>query len=133
MKRLLLLVTLFVFGIGIVSADILKLQATSLAYKSANDYGVWSEWSDWESCSILVVINTDQDRINIYSSTPQEYDIYDYEGESHDRDGGTTNTLKCIDANGLRCEMRLRQQRNGSWQLYVDYNDFMFVYNIERK
>lgn len=130
---------LFTLGVAIICsslmlhAEVLKFNATSLAYKSQNEYGYWSDWSDWESCNILVVLNLDAERIDIYSSSAQEYDIYDYQGETYDEDGGTTMTLNCIDADGLRCEVRFRQQSDGQWQLYVDYADVMWVYNIQRK
>ena len=110
-----------------------KLQATSYAYKYLNDYGYWTEWSDWEYSSVLIVINTDNDRINIYSSTPQEYDIYDSEDSYRDKDGGETTTLKCIDADGVRCDVRIRIERSGNRQLYVDYSNIMWVYNIVNK
>ena len=38
-----------------------------------------------------------------------------------------------IYSNGLRCGIRLRAQADGSLQLYVDYNDAMWVYGIRRK
>ncbi len=116
-----------------VSAEVHKWQATSLAFRTLDDYGYWSEWTDWEDCSILVVFNLNTDRVNIYSNETQEYDIYDYLDESYDNNGSKTVTLKCIDADGLRCTMRLRTQSDGQKQLYVDYSDFMFVYNIEPK
>lgn len=112
------------------SADILKLQATHLAYKYQNDYGYWSDWTEWESTSVLIVINTDTERVNIYSAEPQEYDIYDAGNEEYDSDGGTTTKFQCIDKSGLRCTMRIREQSNGQLQLYIDYSDFMFVYNV---
>lgn len=133
MKKLLLCLS-FLMLCGIASAsDILKWQATELSYKTADDWGNWSSWSDWEEVSILVVVNTATDRVNIYSSTPQEYDIYDYEPEKTDGEGGTTITLHCVDANGLRCDMRLRVQADGQVQLYVDYSDIVFVYNIQER
>ncbi len=117
-----------------VSAEVYKYQATSLSSKSFNEYGgYWSKWSEWEDCNILVVLNSSAERINIYSSVTQEYDIYDVLDMSYDDDGGKTTTFKCIDANGLRCDVRLRVQSDGQVQLYVDYSDFMFVYNIESK
>lgn len=70
---------LFTLGVAIICsslmlhAEVLKFNATSLAYKSQNEYGYWSDWSDWESCNVLVVINRVQ--INIYSHSPQEYDV----------------------------------------------------------
>jgi hypothetical protein len=133
MKKMLLCLS-FLMLCGIASAsDILKWQATELAYKTTDDWGNWSEWSDWEDCSVLIVINTATDRVNIYSSTPQEYDVYDTEPEVYDNDGGSSITFHCVDANGLRCDMRIRVQANGQVQLYIDYNDIMFVYNVEAK
>lgn len=116
-----------------VSAEVFKFQATSISSKYFNEYGYWSEWSEWENCNILVVINSSAKRINIYSSVTQEYDIYDSHDVSYDNDGGQTATFNCIDADGLRCDIRLRSQSDGQIQLYVDYNNFMFVYNIESK
>lgn len=130
-KSVLLLMALCVSVM--VSAEVFKFQATSISSKYFNEYGYWSEWSEWENCNILVVINSSAERINIYSSVPQEYDIYDSHDVSYDNDGGQTATFNCIDADGLRCDIRLRSQSDGQIQLYVDYNNFMFVYNIESK
>lgn len=133
MKRLFTFCAAILCGILLLHAEALKFNATSFAYKTQNNYGYWSDWSNWESCHILVVLNSDAERINIYSSTPQEYDIYDYLGESYDVDGGTISTFKCIDAEGIRCTIRFRQQSDGQWQLYVDYSNIMWVYSIQKK
>ncbi len=71
--------------------------------------------------------------MNIYSSSPQEYDIYDYGERVNESDGGITFTLKCIDKDGLRCSIRQREQPNGQMQLYIDYADVIVVYNIQMK
>lgn len=131
MKKLLILFIFFtLFGV-VNAAETLKMQATSLAYKSINRYGDWTEWSQWEDCNILVVIK--EDRVNIYSKVPQEYDIYYFGKEESDNEGGRITTLKCVDMDGQRCGMRLRIQSDGQIQFYVDYSDFMFVYNVEFK
>lgn len=133
MKKLLFLCS-FLMLCGTSFADeIIKMQATSLAVKTTDDYGYWSDWSDWEDCSVLVVINVTNDRVNIYSQTPQEYDIYDYSDEEMDDQGGTTTTFHCVDDDGVRCDMRIRIQADGQIQLYIDYSNLMFVYNVEPK
>lgn len=114
-------------------AQTYKLQTYSFSSRSKNSYGVWSDWSKWEASDMLVVINQDKDRITIYSRKVQEYDIYSYDGEEDDRYGGTTISYSCVDDDGLRCGIRLRAQADGSLQLYVDYNDAMWVYGIRRK
>lgn len=124
---------LVMFSIIELKAQTYKLQTYNFAFRSKNSYGVWSDWSKWESSDMLVVINQDKDRITIYSRKVQEYDIYDYEGEEDDRYGGTTISYRCVDDDGLRCGIRLRVQGDGSLQLYVDYNDAMWVYGIRKR
>ena len=120
MKRLFTFCVAILCGIFLLHAEALKFNATSFAYKTQNDYGYWSDWSNWEYTSILIVINSDNDRINIYSRTLQEYDIYDYMENGYDRDGGETITFKCIDADGVRCDVRIRIERSGNRQLLLD-------------
>lgn len=131
MKRLLLSILLG-FSAIITFAQTYKYRATELSLKTY-EYGRWSKWSDWEDVNILVVINTDKDVINIYSKTTQEYDIVEYLGEEKDGDGGSQVKFLCVNADGSRCHVRIRQQSNGQRQIYVDFSDIMFVYNIENR
>lgn len=133
MKKLLTLFTACIFGAVLVYADVFKYQATSMAIKSQNEYGYWSGWSDWKSTNILVVINVDNARINIYSQSPHEFDIYEYGEMIHESDGGISFTHKCIDEDGLRCNIRMREQSDGQLQLYIEYSDAIIVYNIQMK
>lgn len=121
------------FGIMFcVNAQTTKYYSTDFAYKVKNDYGQWSDWSKWESSRCLITISLDRNVINIYSEEPQEFDIYDSEGNVTDSDGESL-ILNCVDKNGLRCAVRLRVQNNGIFQLYVEYNDVIFVYCIEKR
>ena len=132
MKKLFFAVFVLLFGvIGEVEAQTYKFYSTDFAYKAKSDYGYWSDWSDWEPSHCLVTISLDRDVINIYSPSPQEFDVYDYRGESEDRSGGSTLELACVDQDGLRCTIRLRVQEDSTPQLYVDYNNVMYVYCLE--
>lgn len=132
MKKI-ILVLCFVFGALYANAQTYKYYSTYFAYKAKNDYsGYWSDWSDWQPSRCLITISTDRDVINIYSSTPQEFDIYEYVGDSSDPNGETAE-YRCVDADGLRCHVRIRRQNDGALQLYVDYNDLIYVYSIERR
>ncbi|MBO5816492.1 MAG: hypothetical protein J6R26_00890 [Paludibacteraceae bacterium] len=133
MKKILFTLALLLTFVGTISAEVLKMKATSVAYKYENEYGYWTDWTDWEECSILVVVDVDGDRITIYSSTPQEYDIYDSEYEESDGEGGTIQTFHSVDKDGSRCDLRIRITKDGDVQLYVDYSDVMLVYNVEMK
>lgn len=93
----------------------------------------WTSWSDWEDCSVLVVLNFNRETITIYSKEVQEYDIVSYEDVKDDNEGGQSLKLICVNEDGLRCHIRIRTLSNGRRQLYVDFNDMMWVYNIDNK
>ena len=129
MKRVLLFLLLLLPVCGAM-AQTYKFNTTSFAYKVyVNDQ--WSDWSDWESSHMLVVMNLERKVINIYSENRQDYDIYEYLGEETDNSGGKSLRLNCVNEDGLRCQIRLRIQSDGSKQLYVDFNDMMWVYGLE--
>ena len=110
-------------------AEVLKLKAYSFSARSTDHYGNWSDWADWSDCNILVVIGEDS-RVKIYSKENQEYDIISSEEEVSDHQGGTVTEYHCIDKDGLRCSLRLRVEKNDNIQLYVDYDNLSFVYNV---
>ena len=134
MKKILTLIVIsFMFISNEIIAQNLKYYTTDFSVKIKYDDGSWSNWSDWEDSHCLVNINLDREEINIYSSTPQEFTIYKYEeGSIYDNDGGEQIKLFCVDKDGLRCTIRLRIYEN-TLQLYVDYNDVVYVYNLIEK
>ncbi|NHE58965.1 hypothetical protein [Cyclobacterium plantarum] len=111
--------------------QVIKLKTTALAMKFKHDDNRWSDWSDWERTSVLIV--ADDNRITVYSKEKQVYDIIENEGKKTDSDGDDVWSYFCINEDGARCRLRLikRNSRNGEAQLYVDFNDMKWVYNIE--
>ena len=133
MKRIYLLSFLSIFLLfGDCFAQTYKYYSTDFACKAKNEYGYWTEWSDWEASHCLVTISLDRNVVNIYSPIPQEFDIYDNLGESYDSDGQSL-TLCGVDTDGLRCHIRLRKQNNGVLQLYIEYNDVILVYCLTER
>ena len=134
MKKLILIVSLLLCAASFESlAQNYKYMSTDFAYKVLKSNGYWSEWSDWEDSHCLININLDREEVNIYSDEPQEFTIYDSSNTKLDANGGKQLKLKCVDSDGLRCVVRLRVQSDGQMQLYVDYNDLMYVYCIEER
>jgi len=89
----------------VLSQDVLKMRTSSFSYKVKNDIGRWTDWSDWESANILVVI--DDDRVTIYSKTTQEYDIIQVLDDYVDGDGDHTYPFRAVDQDGDVCKIRL--------------------------
>jgi hypothetical protein len=135
MRKFIVILTFLLCFAGIdVMAQNYKYMTTDFAYKVKNEYGRWSAWSDWEDSHCLVNINLDREEISIYSEEPQEFTIYEYsEDTTMDSDGGEQFEFSCVDADGLRCSIRLRVQSDGQMQLYVDYRDLMYVYCIKER
>ena len=117
---------LAVFCVMASATDIVKLRTSEYAFRSVGDNGKWGEWGDWEKTSMPIVLS--HNTLVVYSSTQQEYDIYETSayGDTSDR----TIKMSAIDKKGKQCELRLRHKDN-YWQLYVDYSDMSWVYNIE--
>jgi hypothetical protein len=38
-----------------------------------------------------------------------------------------------VNDDGVNCNIRIRAQKNGVRQLYVDFEDFSWVYNLDEK
>lgn len=132
MKKLFILLFVLFSFVQVNYAEVIKLRTSGIAYQYKNEYSnIWGDWSAWEDCNVLIVIDVDKDRITIYSQETQEYDVITETNQ--DTDGESTSYhYDCIDANGLRCQIRLRvydDYSKGS-QLYVDYYDMRWVYSI---
>lgn len=92
--------------------------------------GQWSNWLDWIATDIDVKINFDKAKIVIYSNEPQIYRLIE-EVEAPYDDGGQQIKYRMIDQDGDYGSIRFRKQYNGTIQLYIDYADIKWVYNIE--
>lgn len=112
--------------------QVYKLRTTAISYKYKINESSWSDWVEWEETSVLVIIDVNKERITVYYKEIQEYDIYQSEGKNIDDEGDERITYYCINKDGLKCRIRLAKlvSRGGGMQLYIDYSDVLFVYNI---
>lgn len=107
-------------------------KAYEYAYKLYDyDTELWTEWSDWLSCNINVLV-TDDDYLYIYSSKKQVYRATERVSEYYDDYGGKNIKFTAVDGSLKNCEIRVRSYK-GTTQLYLNYKDAMWVYNITEK
>jgi len=112
--------------------QVYKFKSTSFSSKyQINDYK-WSEWSEATESSVLITVDINKYRITIYSKTTQVYDIAKDEGKTTDNDGDDFYSFYCVNEDGLTCRVRLAKlnSQNGRNQVYVDFKDFKWVYNV---
>ncbi len=133
MKSKILLAFALLFFISYSAySQVYKNRAKQVAFKSKDSYGRWTKWTDWEDCNILIVTNLDNSKFTIYSKETQEFDIVKFYPKEYDDDGVETFRILVVDKDGLRCNIRQRFVKSDyySSQLYIDYADFLYVYNL---
>ena len=127
-KRLFILLVSLVISLTTL-AQTVWFTAFQFAYRETD----WSSWSPWQTCNIDVKFDYDTDQIIIYSRVTQVYQVYTYDGEKTDYDGGEQVQFGVIDQDNDRGKIRLRVERNGNSQIYVDFLNVHWVYNVRRQ
>lgn len=130
MKRFIAII-LLIFTITIsTQAGTLWYRSTSFA--SAKIINNRYYWGDWVDSDLAISIDLSNDVIIVYSQVRQIYKVV-REGEvSTDNSGGQQITFPVIDQDSDRGAVRLRVESNGNAQIYVDFNDVAWVYNVVR-
>ena len=129
MKRFLMIFALLV---SIVAANAQVQYYRSTAYAQANVYNGRYVWSDWQSSNMTITINLNTDMITIYSPRTQIYRVVSAGDAYNDSNGGRQVSFKVIDQDGDRGTIRLRIESNGNSQIYVDFSNVAWVYNVVR-
>ncbi len=124
-------IIVFIFAYHDANAqEIYKFRAKYVSFKEYNSYSGWKDWSEWDDINILIVIDTEDQRISIYAKETHTLDIYD----SDYSEEGEKNILKflSIDEDGIKCRARFIYYEDAEErQLYIDYSNFIVVYAVK--
>lgn len=127
-KLLIILLSLIPFVLQAQTIERYRATAVSINYK--NSYGNWVGYSAWESVNIP--IDFSESTIVIYSNVTQIYVITSIGNIYTDNKGGKVVPIKVIDQD-LDCgTIRLRRPAVGNLQIYIDFSDISWVYNLNR-
>lgn len=129
MKKLILLIVGLIISFT-AFAQSGYFNAYEFSYKLMKSNGSWTNWSNWESVNINVKIDVTNDKVIIYSDEPQIYHILQQETAPYDSNGEQIK-FQIIDQDGDYGYLRFRRQSNGTLQIYIDFADIKWVYNIE--
>lgn len=136
MKRIMLMFLLVIMtGVVLpsdVNAQVYTYRTFQYAHKQINAYGNWSNWSNWEESDMTMVINFNTDVVTIYSPKTQRYRITEFIRNFTDSSGGKQVEFAFIDQDGDKGHMRLRIETNGNSQVYIEFSNIMWVYNVRR-
>lgn len=103
-----------------------------MAFTSRVNETSWSDWSEFEEASVLIVLDVERERITIYSKEKQIFDIIEVQEVTTDDDGDDFWPLLCVDVDGITCTVNFAKlnSRDGANQIYIEYKDFNYVYNV---
>lgn len=128
MKKLLVLL---IFGFALSSKAQIQYYKTT-AYAYAKIYNNKYYWSDWYNSNIVLTINLNNDVITIYSPKIQSYKVYKVGSIENNRTIGSQLTFYVYDQDFDRGTIRLRVAPDKTSQIYVDFSDVAWVYNVIR-
>lgn len=124
MKKFILIFALLLGLTTTYAQNISYMTAYELAVKVDNN------WSDWVPCNITVKMDYDRGKITIYSDQVQIYTIIEHADSPYDTNGRQIAYI-VIDQDGDQGRFRFRQQNNGARQIYVDFADISWCYNVK--
>lgn len=126
-----MLLMAFSFATVSVAQNVQWYKTSQVSVRAKNANGVWGSWSDWQSCVVNIKFDLSNDVIWIFSSKTQKYIVTETLDPPYDATGRQV-MFKAIDQDGDICHIRLRIENNGNSQLYVDFSNVSWVYNVRR-
>ena len=128
-----LYIVLFFLGIGIQQSysQTYRFRTSGYSVLEKNERGKWGKWSDLSLVNITVTLDTNKNRILIYSRNIHLYDIQTYQPES-ESESDLVYSFLCKDNDGVDCTLSIitRKKQDNRKQLYITYPDHVIVYNI---
>jgi len=126
-------ISLLFLGIGIQQSysQTYKFRTSGFSVLEKNEKGKWGKWSDLSLVNIMVSLDTDKNRLVVYSRNIQLYNILVYQPES-ESENDLVYSFTCKDNDGVDCTVSIitRKKQENRKQLYITYSNHVIVYNI---
>ena len=126
-----ILLFFLVVGLQHSYGQVYKFKTSGFSVLEKNEKGKWGKWSDLNLVNIVVSLDTNKNRIVVYSNIIQLFEIIDYQTiEENDTD--IVYSFFCIDNEGVNCTLSIitRKKQDNRKQLYINYDNRIIVYNI---
>ena len=101
------------------------------AYQYTQKMSYASDFDDWTTVNIPITFNLTTDQIIIYSQRTQTYYIYKYETYTSN-EGRRAVRFYFVDQDLDKGCCRLLIRNDGTSQIYIDFSNISWVYNVIR-
>ncbi|MEY4962804.1 MAG: hypothetical protein RLZZ323_123 [Bacteroidota bacterium] len=111
--------------------QVYKFSTSGFSVLEKNEKGKWGNWSDLELSKMMVSLDTNKNRIVIYSQIIQLFEIIEYVPVT-ENETDIVYSFTCKDNDGVDCTLSLivRKKQDNRKQLYINYGNQIIVYNI---
>lgn len=108
-----------------------KFKTSGFSVLEKNEKGKSDKWSDLQLVNLLVTLDTDKNRIVVYSQIIQLFQIIEYQS-TEENETDIVYSFTCKDNEGVDCTVSIitRKKQNNRKQLYINYENRIIVYNI---
>ncbi|ESU22702.1 hypothetical protein FEDK69T_19620 [Flavobacterium enshiense DK69] len=122
----------FLLFIGLsASAQTYRFETSGVSMSVKNSKGKWSEYSDFKEAKIVVTLDTNKDRIVVYSEVVQLYTILGYDDPKTNEEG-SVDTFQCVNVDGEKCVLVIRTIKGSDVkQLYIYEDSRVLIYNMK--
>jgi hypothetical protein len=120
------------FGTQKAVSQTYKFITTGFSVLEKEKSGSWGKWSNLEKASLIITLDTNKNRIVVYSQEIQLYEIVSY-AEKEENENDLIYSFACEDSDKLPFTISIitRKNQNNRKQLYINQKNVIVVYNIE--
>ncbi|MFV8367936.1 hypothetical protein [Flavobacterium sp. LB2R40] len=126
-----ILLLFLILGLQYSYSQNYKFKTSGFSVLEKNEKGKWGKWSDLNLVNMLVTLDTNKNRIVVYSQIIQLFEIIDYQ-PTEENDTDIVYSFTCKDNEGVDCTVSIitRKKQENRKQLYINYDNRIIVYNI---
>ncbi len=124
-------ICLFVLMFSTASAQTHKFISSGFTVKERNSRGQWGPWSEFQKSDVVISLDTEKDRIIIYSQELQHFKIVSYH-EKTENESDIIYGFSCTDDNGVPFVISIitRKTQGNRRQMYINHKNVIVAYNI---
>lgn len=127
MKKL-LITTLLFFICSASFSQVYKWRASDFSSRQITTFQSWSDWTHWTTSGVLIVASNE--RVNVYSSTPQVYDMIETVTKNYDEKNNPIYSVMCVDENGTRCKMIWYHTSDSGSYVIFQFSNLELMYKV---
>ncbi len=123
----------FLFFVIFLTASNAQYRFKTIDYATTvKNNNKWQKWSKSQKSEMIVELQTNKNRLVVYSEIIQLFNIVDYGEEKEDKNKNTVSFL-CIDNQGVECTLTIVTLKDSTKinQLFITYEDMIIMYNMK--